>query len=378
MDNKRMHILLQVLVVVLTMEQLYWHWVGVVVPSFVMLCDVVRHYIENDSDNYCSRDEFLSSHSRMQYIGRLVDCDNLTCVEQLRMNRAAFNRLCDLLRTEGKLKNSGSVSVKEQVAMFLYILGHDKKNRVIKLDFIRSGETVSRHFNKVLNAVIKCSESLTSMPEPVLEGCTDGKWKWFKNCLGALDGTHIKVRVPLIDKSRYRNRKGDITTNVLGVCSRNLQFVFVLPGWEGSASDSRVLRDAIARENGLRVPIGYYYLVDAGYTNGSGFLAPYRGTRYHLSEWRQGFTPSNPQELFNLRHAKQGIQLRGHLGCSRCVGREMPYDPFEHLLDQVEPSVEMEPIENIASVESTDEWNTWRDNLAQEMYDEWMNNRHHI
>ncbi|GLT58104.1 hypothetical protein SLA2020_310260 [Shorea laevis] len=60
------------------------------------------------------------------------------------------------------------------------------------------------------------------------------------------------------------------------------------------------------------------------------------------------------------------------------IRREMPYDPFEHLLDQVEPSVKMEPIENIASVESTDEWNAWRDNLAQEMYDEWMNNRHHI
>ncbi|KAL7205051.1 hypothetical protein ACSBR2_018050 [Camellia fascicularis] len=29
---------------------------------------------------------------------------------------------------------------------------------------------------------------------------------------------------------------------------------------------------------------GYYYLVDAGYTNGQGFLAPYRGQRYHLSE----------------------------------------------------------------------------------------------
>ncbi|KAF7833508.1 protein ALP1-like [Senna tora] len=29
---------------------------------------------------------------------------------------------------------------------------------------------------------------------------------------------------------------------------------------------------------------GQYYLVDAGFTNGQGFLAPYRGQRYHLSE----------------------------------------------------------------------------------------------
>lgn len=32
--------------------------------------------------------------------------------------------------------------------------------------------------------------------------------------------------------------------------------------------------------------VGKYFLVDAGYTNGPGFLAPYRGTRYHLNEWR--------------------------------------------------------------------------------------------
>jgi hypothetical protein len=74
--------------------------------------------------------------------------------------------------------------------------------------------------------------------------------------LGALDGTYIRVRVPTIDKPRYRTRKGEVATNVLAVCSHDLQFIFVLPGWEGSASDSRVLHDAITRQNGLRVPIG--------------------------------------------------------------------------------------------------------------------------
>ena len=49
--------------------------------------------------------------------------------------------------------------------------------------------------------------------------------------------------------------------------------------------------------------LGYYYLVDAGYTNGQGFLAPYRGTRYHLSEWRDGSIPVTPEEQFNMKHA---------------------------------------------------------------------------
>ncbi|KAL0552283.1 hypothetical protein IC582_011391 [Cucumis melo] len=118
------------------------------------------------------------------------------------------------------------------------------------------------------------------------------KWRWFQNCLGALDGTHIKVNVSMRDRPRYRSRKGDITTNVLGVCSQNGEFIFVMPEWEGSASDSRVLRDAVSQPTGLKVPKGkmmhsllptqwcYYYLCDAGYPNAKGFIALYRSQRY--------------------------------------------------------------------------------------------------
>ncbi|KAI5323440.1 hypothetical protein L3X38_032512 [Prunus dulcis] len=112
--------------------------------------------------------------------------------------------------------------------------------------------------------------SLLRVPEPVGESCTEYRWKCVKNCLGALDGTYFKIHVLETNKPRYQTRKGEIATNVLVVCSRDMQFIFVLPGWEGSASDSQVLRDAITRPNGLKVPTGYYYLVDGGYTNVEG------------------------------------------------------------------------------------------------------------
>jgi hypothetical protein len=51
------------------------------------------------------------------------------------------------------------------------------------------------------------------------------------------------------DRPRYRNRNGGISTNALGVCDPDLKFIYVLLGWEGSASDSRVLRDALRRNN---------------------------------------------------------------------------------------------------------------------------------
>ncbi|KAA0054469.1 retrotransposon protein [Cucumis melo var. makuwa] len=57
-------------------------------------------------------------------------------------------------------------------------------------------------------------------------------------------------------------RKGKITTNVLDICDMKGDFVYVLTGWEGSTTDSQILRDALAQQNGLQVPKGYPKLRD--------------------------------------------------------------------------------------------------------------------
>lgn len=49
---------------------------------------------------------------------------------------------------------------------------------------------------------------------------------------------------------------------------------------------------------------GKYYLVDMGYSNMEGFIAPYQGVRYNLHEYRgANHLPRNAKELFNHRHA---------------------------------------------------------------------------
>ena len=73
---------------------------------------------------------------------------------------------------------------------------------------------------------------------------------------GALDGTYIKIKVESTDRPRYRSRKNKIAINFLGVCTLEMQFAYVLPGWEGFIADGRVLRDAISRRNDLKIPQG--------------------------------------------------------------------------------------------------------------------------
>lgn len=196
---------------------------------------------------------------RSVHVRRITYDSDLACKENTRMDRRSFHILCDLLKTRGKLSPTKNMCVEEMVAMFLHICAHDVKNRIIKRQFVRSGETISRQFGKVLNSLLRLQDHLLKKPEPIREDSTNYAWKWFKNCLGALDGTYIKVNARAIDRPRYRTRKGDIATNVLGVCSQDMQFIYILPGWEGSAADSRVLRDAISRRNGLIVPQGKIY-----------------------------------------------------------------------------------------------------------------------
>lgn len=73
------------------------------------------------------------------------------------------------------------------------------------------------------------------------------------------------MRVPSADRGRYRNCKGQISVNVLGVCDINMNFIYVLSG--GSEADSRVLRDAISRQNGLKIPNGMQLIIEICFRN---------------------------------------------------------------------------------------------------------------
>lgn len=125
----------------------------------------------------------------------------------------------------------------------------------------------------------------------------------YQDCVGAIDGTHIRVKVSASDAPRYRGRKDYPTQNVLAACTFDLKFTYVLTGWEGTASDSRIIKNALSREDKLKIPQGKYYLVDAGFMLTSGLITPYRGVRYHLKEYSSRNPPQNYRELFNLRHA---------------------------------------------------------------------------
>ena len=75
-----------------------------------------------------------------------------------------------------------------------------------------------------------------------------------QDCVGAIDGTHVRASVPLEIQGRFRGREDGTTQNVLAAISFDLKFTYVLAGQEGSAYDSRVLNDAFTRPGGFSIP----------------------------------------------------------------------------------------------------------------------------
>uniref|UniRef100_A0A453H7V7 Uncharacterized protein n=1 Tax=Aegilops tauschii subsp. strangulata TaxID=200361 RepID=A0A453H7V7_AEGTS len=237
----------------------------------------------------------------------MYDGSEVACYDQLRLAKRNFHDLCTMLRERCGLRGSVYVNVEEKVAMFLLVVGHGLKMRLLRGTYKRSLGTISTHFSAVLNAILSMHGEFIKLPDANVQPPDDYKWKWFGDALGALDGCHVDVSVPLAAQGRYRNRKQDITTNMLGVVDWNMKFLYVLPGWEGSASDSRVLRDSMRtnRQDAFAVPHERYYLADAGYTNGPRFLAPFRSTWFHLKEWQSSqLQPQMAKELYNLRHSR--------------------------------------------------------------------------
>ncbi|KAL2237143.1 UNVERIFIED_CONTAM: hypothetical protein Sindi_0906000 [Sesamum indicum] len=242
--------------------------------------------------------------------------------DNIRMTKPCFYALVDALTSRGLLPHgqTSRVTSIEEVALFMQTVGMHKRHRDNMERFQHSLETINRRFHRVLSALCAMAPELITHPNftnthPRVANNLEF-YPYFKDCVGAMDGTLVPAWVPQVDQNRYRSRKGRLAQNVLAICDFDMNFTYVHAGWEGSAADARVLDHAVSQDRNFPFPpIGKYYLVDAGFANYQCFLAPYRGTRYHLPEWRgQGRRYHTPQDMFNHAHSR----LRNVI--ERCFG----------------------------------------------------------
>jgi hypothetical protein len=175
--------------------------------------------------------------------------------KMFRMNASLFYKLHDLLVRDYDLKSSIHMSSIEVLAIFLVTCGHGWSNSALHGTFKHSGETLSRKFGEVLLCIVHMCAQYIRPVDPNFStthpriSCDSRMMPFFKDCIGAVDGTHIAVVPPPHDLVRYIGRSGKATQNVLVVVDFDLRFTYASIGQPGSMHDTSVLFHAIEHDH---------------------------------------------------------------------------------------------------------------------------------
>lgn len=230
------------------------------------------------------------------------------CLHVLRMKQRVFLKLLNTLKSYG-LKDSHWVKAEVALGMSLKILGHNPSQRSIAAEFQVAQWTVTTKFSDVINALCCLHSDIVSWKREELNETPpriihDKRYfPYFEDCIGAIDGTHVCVRVGGNKKITYWNHHNYTSMNILAVCDFNMKFIYTRIGVPGRAHDSKILTYCARHDNFFPFPkSGKYFLVDSGYPNRRGFLAPYRGEAYHPNHFA-GRRPTTVLEMFNNRHS---------------------------------------------------------------------------
>jgi hypothetical protein len=179
--------------------------------------------------------------------------------KMFRMSPEIFQALRDLLVSTYGLSSTYNVSSIESLAMFLWIVGGPQSFAQVENRFTRSLWMVHIKFYEVLKCLRKLAKDNITPKDPTF--CTEHErvredrfWPHFKNAIGAIDGSHIAVIVPVDETVTHTCRHGYTSQNVLAICDFDMRFTFAVAGWPGSAHDSRILSHALANFPSFLVP----------------------------------------------------------------------------------------------------------------------------
>jgi hypothetical protein len=140
-----------------------------------------------------------------------------------RMDASSFHMLHNLLVNKYGLESSLHMNSLEALAIFLVVCGHGTSFSALRGIFKHSRETFSRKFDDVLTCLVSICEDYIRPIDPNFSTThprisNDSRMMpYFKDCIGALDGTHITATPPPNDVIRYIGRSRKPTQNVLAI-----------------------------------------------------------------------------------------------------------------------------------------------------------------
>ncbi|XP_060806409.1 uncharacterized protein LOC132903097 [Amyelois transitella] len=195
-----------------------------------------------------------------------------------------------------------SIAPAERLAITLRYLGTGCSFEDFELSYHRGASTARKIVQETCQLIWNYLKAVC-IPEP-----TQDMWKEIAsgflqntnlpNCLGAIDGKHIRIIHPFETGSLYFNYKNFFSIVLLATCDSNLLFTFVDVGAYGKASDSTIFRESelcnkihrktlnipSPRQVGNRQPLNYTFVGDEALGLSENMMRPYAGKYLDLDK----------------------------------------------------------------------------------------------
>ncbi|XP_069615947.1 uncharacterized protein [Ranitomeya imitator] len=182
-----------------------------------------------------------------------------------RMSIRTFDMLMEMLRPGLTYQDTWmrkAISAEERLLLTLRFLSTGLSYAGLHLEFLIGRSTISVIVRTTCSQIwLKLNEVV--MPEPKMEDWVKIATGFqnncdFPNCIGAVDGKHIRVRKPPNSGSQFYNYKQFFSVVLLAVADSNYRFIIVDIGAYGRTGDSRVFNSSIMgrrlRDNQLNLP----------------------------------------------------------------------------------------------------------------------------
>ena len=173
--------------------------------------------------------------------------------ENFRMSERSFYILCEKLRPyiqKQTTRFSKLISVEKQVASTLYYVSDEGRLRKVANASGICKSTTSGIIRRVTQAISKFLPTkyirVLSTEEDVNNLVKDFyEQHGFPQCLGAIDGTHIRIKQPSCSARRdYINRKGNFTINCQAAADYRYCFFDVVVKWPSCVHNAQIFSNS--------------------------------------------------------------------------------------------------------------------------------------
>lgn len=161
-------------------------------------------------------------------------------------------------------------SVEYEVMCFLYWMACGCSYRLVAGFLGLSRYTARSIILKMLNEICNMQRLIshginTDFERHAAKFCIKARSNSFRHFIGAIDGTHIRIKCPVNKHDEYINHKKFYSIQVQAVMDSEYKFTDVFVGYPGSVHDTRVFVNSPIYAKGDYPPQGWFLFGDKGY-----------------------------------------------------------------------------------------------------------------